>query len=134
MELNKLAAALISVIGLMSPAHSQDSAFSVVEIIASDSNIISFGVDEISGVHISDSQNFNQITFQTNETVGEKFAELTAKNVGQAITIKLCGEVISTPVVQSMILGGGMALAGFTETKAKEVGDILAGLRPCPNE
>lgn len=112
-------------------ARAQDKAPSVVEIEALDGHKLSFGVDEISGVRVNDNESFNQITFQVDETTAKLFATLTTENVGAQIIIKVCGEEVSNPVVQTPIFGGVLVLSGFTNNKAQEIGHILTGSRSC---
>ncbi|WP_394155878.1 hypothetical protein [Loktanella salsilacus] len=122
------------VIGLAQPSLAQDTSTTIVEIIGADGTALSFGVDDISDVRIGENRNLNQITYTASNDVGTSFNDLTMSNIGKKITISLCGEVVSSPIVQSMTFGNTMVLTGFTDSRAKEIGDILSGFRKCTNE
>lgn len=52
------------------------------------------------------------VGLEFNSEGGEKFAELTAKNIGKQIAIVLDGEVLTAPVVQEAITGGRAQISG----------------------
>jgi protein-export membrane protein SecD len=74
------------------------------------------------------------VSLQFNDEGGKLFAEITKKNIGKPVAIFLDGEPISTPVVQSEILGGQAVISGnFTINEAKILARRLqAGALPVP--
>ena len=103
----------------------------VIEFIAPNGGGFSLGVDDISNVTVNDNVNFNQITFTINDIRERKFATLTMANVGKRVSILICGEEVSSPMIQTPIFGGGLALVGFKRDKAEMIGDVLTGRRSC---
>lgn len=65
---------------------------------------------------------------------GDKFAEITARNIGEPLAIFLDGIPISTPIVQQEITGGSAVINGeFTLDEAKSIAITLnAGALPVP--
>jgi len=65
---------------------------------------------------------------------GDKFAEITARNIDQPLAIFLDGFPISTPIVQQEITGGQAVINGeFTLDEAKNIAITLnAGALPVP--
>lgn len=51
---------------------------------------------------------------------GDKFADLTARNVGRRIAIELDGEVLTAPVVQEAITGGRAQISGSRTVEEAE--------------
>ncbi len=62
----------------------------------------------------------------------KKFASLTEKNIGKALPIILDSEIVSAPVVQEAIVGGGAQISGdFTLEEAKALAiQLNAGALP----
>lgn len=62
----------------------------------------------------------------------KKFAALTEKNIGKAVPIILDNEIVSAPVVQEAIVGGGAQISGeFTLEEAKALAiQLNAGALP----
>ena len=68
----------------------------------------------------------NVVHFRLTDAGKQKFAEATAKYINQAITIKLDGETLSEPTVNSVIDGGaGYIEGGFTIESAKQLGMLI---------
>ncbi len=96
----------------------------------------------LSGKHLSRATvQFDQtsgaphIAIQFNEEGGKLFAELTGRLVGQPIGIFLDGNAISTPVVETAIIGGQAVITSkdFTLESAKLLAQRLnAGALPVP--
>lgn len=65
---------------------------------------------------------------------GQKFAELTGKNIGKPLAIVLDEELISAPLVQEEITGGSAQISGeFTLDEAKNLSiQLNAGALPVP--
>lgn len=74
------------------------------------------------------------ISLQFTPEGGNKFADLTAKDVGQPVAIVLDNQVLSAPVVQEKITGGQAQITGsFTIDEAKQlVVQLNAGALPVP--
>lgn len=73
---------------------------------------------------------------QFNSEGTDLLKELTSKNKGRVMAIFLDGQMISSPVIQSEILGGEAQITGqFTTTEAKElVQNLNFGALPLPIE
>ena len=56
--------------------------------------------------------NRNLVALEFSDEGGQKFADLTAKNIGKTIAILLDKQVLTTPVVQEMITGGKAVITG----------------------
>jgi preprotein translocase subunit SecD len=55
------------------------------------------------------------------------FAELTVKNVGRKVAIRIDGRVVMTPVINEPIPGGRLQISGnFTPEQAREIAAGLA--------
>jgi preprotein translocase subunit SecD len=67
---------------------------------------------------------------------GEKFAQLTEKNIGKPLAILLDGGIVSAPLVQEKITGGSAQISGeFTSEEAKSLSiQLNAGALPVPVE
>jgi len=96
---------------------------------------------EISGENLVDARpDFDQqsnrpvVSFRLDTIGGRKFADLTAKHVGEPFAIVLDGEVISAPRIQSPILGGAGIITGqFTVQEVQDLSLLLrAGALPAP--
>lgn len=60
------------------------------------------------------------VSLEFSEEGGEKFADLTARNVGRHIAIELDGEVLTAPVVQEAITGGRAQISGSRSVEEAE--------------
>jgi len=74
------------------------------------------------------------ISIQFTDEGGQKFAEITGKNIGKQLPIILDGQVISAPTVQEQIIGGKAQISGdFTIDEANELSiQLNAGALPIP--
>jgi len=74
------------------------------------------------------------VAIQFNSEGGDLFAEITKTNIGKTVAIYLDGAIISAPVVQSEITGGGAVISGnFNPEEAKQlVGRLNSGALPVP--
>lgn len=74
------------------------------------------------------------ISLQFTEEGGQKFTEITGKNVGKQLPIVLDNQIISAPVVQEQISGGTAQISGdFTVDEAKQLAiQLNAGALPVP--
>lgn len=57
-------------------------------------------------------QNRNLVALEFSDEGGQKFADLTAKNIGKTISILLDKQVLTSPVVQEAITGGKAVITG----------------------
>lgn len=75
-----------------------------------------------------------QVSIEFTAQGGEKFAQLTKKNVGKSLPIFLDNQLISAPVVQQEIVGGSAVITGdFSAEEAKNlVIQLNAGALPVP--
>ncbi len=74
------------------------------------------------------------ISLQFTKEGGEKFADITGRNIGKPIPIVLDNEIVSAPVVQDKITGGSAQISGtFTIDEAKKLAiQLNAGALPVP--
>ena len=81
------------------------------------------GTDLINSTVVFDSTSGKpQVSLKFSQAGADKFANLTQKNVGKPLAIVLDNEVISAPVVQEKITGGGAIISGtFSLEEAKKM-------------
>ena len=74
------------------------------------------------------------VSFRFDTAGGRRFGQVTQNNVGQRLAVILDGQVISSPVIRSPILGGsGIIEGGFTVQTAQDLALLLrAGALPAP--
>lgn len=74
------------------------------------------------------------ISLQFTNEGGEKFAKITAENIGKQLPIILDNQIISAPTVEEMITGGQAQISGnFTVEEAKKLAvQLNAGALPVP--
>jgi len=95
------------------------------------------GADLNSASVVFDSQTGKPaISLQFSKEGGDKFAEITGRNIGKQLPIVLDGQIISAPVVQGQITGGDAQITGnFTIDEAKQLSiQLNAGALPIPVE
>lgn len=127
----KKLALLLTLLGTVSVVQAEEAYPAVVSITAKNGDELAFGSNAISNVKLNDDANFNQITFQIDAPTAMAFGKLTSENVGIQVTVSVCGEIVTRPVILSPIYGGVLALSGLDEERANEVVDILSGHRLC---
>ncbi|UZJ45443.1 protein translocase subunit SecD [Marinimicrobium sp. C6131] len=95
----------------------------------------------LQGEHIRDAQMaFNPdtgepvVNFKLDNDGARRFGDMTRDNIGRALAVVLDGEVITAPVIRSVIAGGsGEISGGFTTTEASDLALLLrAGALPAP--
>jgi preprotein translocase subunit SecD len=81
-----------------------------------------------------DSQSGNPVvSFSFNGQGTRKFGDATARNIGKKFAIVLDGKIISAPVINSAITGGGIITGNFTPESAAELALLLrSGALPAP--
>jgi preprotein translocase subunit SecD len=93
------------------------------------------GADLRSAAVMFDSQTgLPGISLEFTKEGGEKFAEITGRNVGRELPIILDNQIVSAPVVQSQIIGESAQISGnFTIDEAKKIAiQLNAGALPVP--
>ncbi len=93
------------------------------------------GADLQSASVVFDSQNGKPaISLQFTADGGNKFADITGKNIGKALPIILDDQIVSAPTVQEKITGGSAQISGtFTIEEAKQLAiQLNAGALPVP--
>ena len=65
------------------------------------------------------------VAFSFNDEGGDRFYQLTSKNIGRQIAIILDGEVISAPKVDSAIRKSGVITGNFTSAETKKLAYLL---------
>lgn len=95
----------------------------------------------LEGKHIQDAQLiFSQetqqpvVSFTLDRDGARQFAEMTEKNIGRQLAILLDDEVVTAPVIRSVIAGGRGEISGqFTVSEANSLAVLLrAGALPAP--
>ncbi|WP_341937181.1 protein translocase subunit SecD [Marinimicrobium sp. C2-29] len=95
----------------------------------------------LKGEHIRDARMaFNPdtgepiVNFSLDNEGARRFGDMTRDNIGRALAVVLDGEVITAPVIRSVIAGGsGEISGGFTTTEASDLALLLrAGALPAP--
>lgn len=83
---------------------------------------------------VNPQNNENIVNIQFDQQGGQKFADLSTKNVGERFAIILDGEVISAPVFQEPILGGSAQISGnFSAESANRLAiSLQSGALPVP--
>jgi preprotein translocase subunit SecD len=67
------------------------------------------------------------VTYRLAEASKQAFAELTEKNVGKKMELRVDGRIIFSPVIREPILGGSGQISGeLTVERAKEIADLLS--------
>lgn len=127
----KTLVALLALVGCATTAIAEDGEASIVELSGTKGSSVTFGVDVISSLQLHDRKEFNQITFFVKNPFAHELTELTIANIGKPITIFVCNNEVSHPIVHSPIFGGGMALAGLESELAQQVFEVLSGRRSC---
>lgn len=73
------------------------------------------------------------IQFELRPESSELFRNYTGTNIGQPMAIVLDGVVLSAPVIQAQLSGGGVIEGNFTETEAKQLAlQLRSGALPIP--
>ncbi len=93
------------------------------------------GADLKSAQVVFDSQTGKPaISIKFSKEGGDKFAEITGRNIGKQLPIILDNQIISAPVVQTKITGGDAQITGtFTIDEAKQLSiQLNAGALPVP--
>ena len=105
----------------------------VLQFKDTDGNVVMQGDDIQSAKMTFDQSGHPQVDFTLSPAGSTKFANATARLVGQPISIVLDGTVISAPNVQSVIAGGSGQITSptFTQQSASELAmQIESGALP----
>lgn len=103
-----------------------------LEFKDSDGNVVLTGKDVKEATAILDDTSRPVVSLELNGDGQEKFAEVTANNIGKTISIYMDNEVVSSPVVQSAITNGKAVINGMSsmEEATKLAGVISSGALP----
>ena len=103
-----------------------------LEFKDSDGNVVLTGKDVKEATAILDDTSMPVVSLELNSDGQEKFAEVTANNIGKSISIYMDDEVVSSPVVQSAITNGKAVINGMSsmEEATKLAGIISSGALP----
>lgn len=95
-------------------------------------NVVLTGKDVKEATAILDSTSRPVVSLELNEEGQAKFAEATANNIGNTISISMDDEIVSQPVVQSAITDGKAVINGMSsmEEATKLSGIISSGALP----
>lgn len=103
-----------------------------LEFRDSDGNVLLTGKDVKEATAVLDSTSSPVVSLEFNDDGKEKFAEVTANNIGNAISIYMDDELVSSPVVQSAITDGKAVINGMSsmDEATKLAGVISSGALP----
>ncbi|MGG7212269.1 protein translocase subunit SecD [Clostridium nigeriense] len=103
-----------------------------LEFRDSDGNVLLTGKDVKEATAVLDSTSSPVVSLEFNDDGKEKFAEVTANNIGKAISIYMDDELVSSPVVQSAITDGKAVINGMSsmDEATKLAGVISSGALP----
>lgn len=90
-----------------------------------DGNVVLTGKDLKDAKAQITSGNQAVVGLEFNDEGGQKFADLTARNIGRQIAIVLDGDVLTAPVVQEAITGGKAQISGSRNIEEAEQLAIL---------
>lgn len=129
--IRNLALAIFGSIILANHSWAENDTYPVFQILAPNENSIAMGVENVSAVEKVEDGSSYRVAFRIDEVSRQKLSELTAANVGQKISLRVCGEDVSNPNVVEPITGSALVVTGFTEAKADAIVDVLTGDTPC---
>jgi preprotein translocase subunit SecD len=76
---------------------------------------------------LDEKTNQPMVTYMLKDSARRMFADLTARNVGKRIEIRLDGQVVMSPIIREPIRGGSGILSGnLTLQQAKDIADRLS--------
>lgn len=103
-----------------------------LEFRDSDGNVLLTGKDVKEATAVLDSTSSPVVSLEFNDEGKEKFAEVTADNIGKAISIYMDDELVSSPTVQSAITDGKAVINGMSsmDEATKIAGVISSGALP----
>jgi SecD/SecF fusion protein len=103
-----------------------------LEFRDSDGNVLLTGKDVKEATALLDSTSSPVVSLEFNDDGKEKFAEVTANNIGNTISIYMDDELVSSPVVQSAITDGKAVINGMSsmDEATKLAGVISSGALP----
>ena len=103
-----------------------------LEFRDSDGNVLLTGKDVKEATAVLDSTSSPVVSLEFNDDGKEKFAEVTANNIGNAISIYMDDELVSSPVVQSAITDGKAVINGMSsmDEATNLAGIISSGALP----
>lgn len=103
-----------------------------LEFKDSEGNVVLTGKDVKEATAILDDTSRPVVSLELNDDGQQKFAEVTANNIGKNISIYMDDEVVSSPVVQSAITNGKAVINGMAsmDEATKLSGIISSGALP----
>ena len=103
-----------------------------LEFKDADGNVVLTGKDVKDATAILDDTSRPVVSLELNADGQEKFAEVTANNIGKTISIYMDDEVVSSPVVQNTITNGKAVINGMSsmDEATKLAGVISSGALP----
>ncbi|MCH7730395.1 protein translocase subunit SecD [Patescibacteria group bacterium] len=106
----------------------QEELFAPTDLTGADLESADVGFDQTTGRPV--------VSLSFTQEGGQKFAEITRRNIGKPLAIVLDEEVISAPLVQEEITGGSAQISGeFSLEEAKNLSiQLNAGALPVPIE
>ena len=103
-----------------------------LEFKDADGNVVLTGKDVEKATSILDDTSSPVVSLELNDEGQSKFAEVTANNIGKTISIYMDDELVSSPVVQSVITNGKAVINGMSsmDEATKLAGIISSGALP----
>ena len=98
----------------------------VLEFVDPEGNVVITGQDIKSAKPGFGEKQMPVVNFELLPEGAKKFADATAKNIGKAITITLDKEIISSPIVESVISGGKGVITGMKSIEeARQLANLI---------
>ncbi|MCR8724936.1 SecDF P1 head subdomain-containing protein [Frigidibacter sp. ROC022] len=112
------AASLALMLGVAAPALAQDAALAFV----AGPDVIEVPPGAVEAIAGEDPPGQHIVTLSLDADLAARFADLTARNIGEVVEVRICGAVAIAPRVMERIEGGTIRISGaFT---AQEVADL----------
>lgn len=121
----------IFVLGTIVSAIAQNSTTYALEFSSQTGKHLALNVDEIVDVQVRVDQEFEQVLVVLTDAARVLFGEFSTENVGQRITVRVCGDEIWQGGLLTPMWGGRLPLFGYDADEAQRIGDILMGSREC---
>ena len=103
----------------------------VVMTLGSGPSAIDIAANQLKGLSIQGDGLSTALAFRMNSDHAQAFSELTRDNIGSLISIAICGEVVSEPMVMEQISGGSALITGYSVSELEVFLKKLDGSEPC---
>ncbi len=96
-------------------------------VIAFSTERLDFGPgDIVEAAPILDQNNRPAVGFRMSKEKARAFGALTESHIGEKVDLIVCGKIMSSPVIQTPILGGtGLVSGGLTAGETKKLAELM---------